>query len=193
MIDDLDDELGLDEISEMISLTPEAARPIGASGVWLVVALIFGVLCVVLAWLHTQQTDELKALHVQVDQANAEAVRWQQANGQVATELVELGHQAALAAELQQSLGNVERAQAELALARKFLDLATQLDPTAATSRQQAALDRIREVERELSPATQRPGSEAEVPATESEHDETQPPIQMPESESTQAETSSPG
>ena len=81
----------LEEIGEEMSAEAEGPAPRRkGGGFWVVLTVIFVVATAVLAWLYTVQLDELAALQVRADQATSRAVRLQQANRQVSTELAGL-------------------------------------------------------------------------------------------------------
>ncbi len=171
MTDDTNqEETEAEEIEEEISLEPEESAPRRAAGsLWVVLTVIFVVLCAILVWLHTEQQGQIQGLQAQVGQATSECARVEQASRNVAGDIIELGHQAVLAAELQQSLGNHKRAEAEITLSRKFLDLAARLSAGAATSQKQAVVDKIEAVEEKLYPSTEEPETEGEVEQEEAE------------------------
>jgi len=168
MTNNINEEMEAEETGEEIGPEPQGppTRREGGS-LWVILTVTFVVLCAILVWLYASQLDQMQTLQAEVDQANQEAASLRQVGGRVAGEIVELGHQAALEAELQESLGNVKRTEAEIHLSRKFLDLAAQLSPTAASSQKQAVVDKLKEVEDKLYPPAEKPEAEpaTEVPA----------------------------
>ena len=191
MTDEINEEMEPEEIGQDIS--PELHEPApsrGGSGPWVALTVVFVVLCALLAALYNQQLGDIQALRAKADQATSEAASLQGASSQVAGDLIELGHQAALQAELQESLGNRKRAEAEIERSRKFLDLAAQLRSSAAASQKQAVVDKLQEVEDKLYPPAEEPEMEAEAPPAESEQPEAEPPTETPEPEAAEAETS---
>ena len=193
MTDQINEEMEPEEIGQEIS--PELHKPAvrrGGSGLWVVLTVIFVVLCALLAALYSQQLGDIQALRAAADQATSEATSLRQTSSRVAGGLIELGHQAALQAELQEALGNRKRAEAEIDFSRKFLDLAAQLGAGTSGSQKQAVVDKLKEVEDKLYPSAPQPETEGEAPAAESEQAETEPLTEAPEPEPVEAETSSP-
>ena len=91
MAEDANEQTEAEEIGEGIDLEAEGAAPRRKRcGFWTVVTLIFVVATAALAWLYSEQLDELAALRSQTNQANSQVVRLQQANRQVSAELAKL-------------------------------------------------------------------------------------------------------
>lgn len=182
-----------EDIEEEICLEPEEPAPRkGASQLWVLLTVIFVVLCAILAWLYTEQLSQLQALRADAEQARSEATRVRGAASRVAADIVELGHQAALAAQLQESLGNRKRAEADIARSRKFLDLAAQLSTGAASSQKQAVVDKIKEIEERLYPSVEEPTAEGEAAGGEAESEEAGATTEAPEPEPAKVEGPSP-
>ena len=180
MTDEINEEMEPEEIGQDIS--PELHEPVrrgGGSGLWVALTVVFVVLCALLATLYNQQLSDIQALRAKANQATGEAASLRQAGGGVAGEIVERAREAALQAELQESLGNRKRAEAEIELSREYLDLAAQISPTGTGSQGQAVEDKLQEVEDKLYPPAEEPEMEAEAPPTEA-----------PEPEAAEAETS---
>ncbi len=162
MTDNIDEQMGSKEIEEGISTEPPgpAARCEGIR-IWVVLTIIFVVLSALLAWLYAGQVGQVQRLKVQAAQASSQCAMLQQSSRRVASDIVELAHQAALEAELQADLGNDKQAEAKIALSRKFLDLAGQLGPRGVGSQQQTVTDKIEEVQEELHPPAEAEEGEA--------------------------------
>ncbi len=164
MTDNIDEQMESEEIEEGIS--PELEKPAPprrGTRVWIVLTIIFVVLSALLAWLYSGQVGQVRRLKVQAAQASSQCAMLEQRSRRVASNIVELGREAALEAELQADLGNAKQAEAKIALSREFLDLAAQLGPRGVGSQQQTVTDKIKEVEEVLHPPAE--AEEGEVTA----------------------------
>jgi len=91
MTEDANEQVEAEEMGEEIDLDTEGAAPRRKrGGFWAVMTLIFVVATGVLAWLYTDQLDELQALRAEADRASSQVVSLQQANRQVSAKLAEL-------------------------------------------------------------------------------------------------------
>ncbi len=162
MTDNIDEQMESKEIEEEISTEPPGpAAQCGGIRIWVVLTIIFVVLSALLAWLYSGQIGQVQRLKVQAAQASSQCAMLQQSSRRVASDIVELAHQAALEAELQADLGNDKQAEAKIALSRKFLDLSAQLGTGVAGSQKGAVTDKLKEVEEELHPPAEAEEGEA--------------------------------
>ena len=164
MTDNISEQMGSEETEEGISTEPPGpAAQCEGIRIWVVLTIIFVVLSALLAWLYSGQIGQARRLKAEVDQAASQCAMLQQSSRRVASDIVELAHQAALEAELQADLGNDKQAEAKIVLSRKFLDLSAQLGTGAAGNQQRAVTDKIKEVQEELYPPAE--AEEGEVAA----------------------------